>query len=146
MAQTEFLYNQASVISFLCEHKTIKQVCEFIENKYKNDKSIRMYVDDNKEVSGYVPYFEIWNKTSEQKGGSAITCNFKSVKKYYNKLIFKLFTNELEDGGNFGAIHCLEITTGKKNNEFNDTDTNSEFYNIIFKSDCVKHVLKIILQ
>jgi hypothetical protein len=139
------------VISLLCLDPMTKILCEYIENKYKNHSIIKsiscnsktllsIYVD-NKRGRGLYPYFEIWNDTSKQTDGNAISCQITSITKSCDCVIYNIVTNIFKDE-TYETEHVLKFDTGKKANEFTETDENNEFYNFIEKIDTVSLVLR----
>jgi hypothetical protein len=144
------LYDKVSRISSLCFNPMVKKLCNYMNSKYKEHLTIKAFCDaksllsvviDDKTKGGFFPYFEIWNDTSKNEGGNAITCYITSVTQFNYSVSFDIETSVLKDE-TFETTHELVFETGDKGNEFNDTDGNNEFYNFLEKFDTVNEVLR----
>ena len=152
MDSTNTLDDKVEIISLLCSDPMTKILCEYINNKYKNHSIIKSYCEsqmticvyvDNKRAGGYYPYFEIWNDTSEQNNGNAIACRIISITKYSDNVTYNIETcihTKIDYA--YETKHILKFNTGRKANEFIETDDNNEFYNFIEKFDTVTLTLR----
>ena len=95
---------------------------------------------DGKNKSVYEPYFEIWTKKNY------IMCHLTNIEKTHSHVSFTIIvmseplkeTNELPTEINTNDTKNYEETslqlifdTGKKNTEFNETETNNIFYTML---------------
>ena len=151
MDTTNTLDDKVKIISLLCSDPMTKILCKYINNKYKNHSIIKSYCDnktllfiyvDNKQACGYYPYFEIWNDTSEQNNGNAFSCTIISITKNSNNVTYNIETCIHKEEDTYETEHILKFNTGRKANEFIETDDNNEFYNFIEKFDTVSLVLR----